>query len=137
MYSLLCDMEYFVYGSEADIEKAELMYLNLKCILCPLLLSITQMCDVFGIENKSKLINAVILNCFSQNLNSRLLMRESNEVNLTQDIKELGISLYKNPQSPVFKIISRQDFLDAEKEDILDVLYLNHFLEVTKPRLKF
>lgn len=139
IFSLLCDLEYFDYENEKDIEEKELMYINFKCIISPLLSDITKMCDIFDIENKSRLILAVASDFLKGKgeLFKKLIQSREKNTSLTQDIKERGLCLYQNPQSEVFKIISRADFLDARDEDIIYILRLNHFLEVIKPHLKF
>lgn len=138
---LLCDLDFFSYKTDADIERVENFYLYFCLYLQNVNLEVSRLCNIYGLENNTTLLYPHSLKALFKENKEKMLYATSGSLYLTQDIKKIMADFCKNPDKPIFEIVSRHRLYsaidEAEESYLLFLLRLNRFLEIFKPCLEF
>ena len=138
---LLCDLDFFSYETDADIERVENFYLYFCLYLQNANLEISRLCSIYGLENNTTLLYPHSLKALFKESKEKMLYATSGSLYLTQDIRKIMADFCKNPNEPIFEIVSRHRLYsaigDTEESYLLFLLRVNRFLEIFKPCLEF
>ena len=139
--NLLSDLAPFNYKTEKDIEDAEKLFINYHLYYKPCLTQINCLCEAYGIENSSNLLNPYCLKWLFLNKRNKLPILSIDNLYLAQDLRKTTSLLCHNHNEPIFKIINRHRLYnscaDAEESFLLFILRMNNFLKKFRPDLKF
>ena len=137
---LLCDLDFFSYETDKDIERVENFYLYYSLYLQNANLEISRLCNIYGLENNTTLLKPCSLKALFMENKEKMLYATSGSLYLTQDIRQITAELCKNKDEPIFEIVSRHRLFSSmgEVEDsyLLFLLRVNRFLEIFKPYLE-
>lgn len=137
---LLCELDFFSYETDEDIERVENFYLYYKLYLENACLKIGKLCDIYGLKNETTLFNQQSLKALFKENKEKMLYATSGSLYLTQDIRKMAADLCKDKDKPLFEIVSRHRLFsaigDVEESYLLFLLRVNRFLEIFKPCLE-
>lgn len=137
---LLCDLDFFSYETDADIERVENFYLYFCLYLSNANIEIARLCNLYGLKNNTTLLYPQSLKALFKENKEKVLYGTSGSLYLVQDIRKITADLCKNPEEPIFEIVSRHRLYsainEAEESYLLFLLRVNRFLEIFKPCLE-
>lgn len=139
--NLLCDLDFFSYKTDNDIERAENFFLLYSLYLQNANLEVSRLCNIYSAQNTTTLLNPSYLKGLFNTGKENLLTASSKNLYLTQDIQKTTADLCKNPFAPIFEIVSRHRLFsclyELDESYLLFLLRVNKFLDIFKPDLEF
>ena len=139
--NLLSNLAPFNYKTEKDIEDAEKLFINYNLYYKPCLTQVNCLCEAYGVENNSNLLNPECLKWIYLNKRNKFPLFNSDVLYLTQDVRETTSALCQNHTEPIFKIINRHRLYnscaDAEASFLLFIQRMNNFLKKFRPEIEF
>lgn len=137
---LLCDLDFFSYKTDNDIERVENFFLLYNLYLQSASLEVSRLCNIYGIENAMTILNPSYLKGIFTEGRENLVGVSCKSLYLTQDIQKTTADLCKKPYEPIFEIVSRHRLFstlgDLDESYLLFLLRVNRFLKIFTPDLK-